>query len=279
MSAALTLCSLIFFTLAGRSQDITSNEFHLPDTLKEISGLEKLNDSTLIAINDGGNPADLYLLNLKGEITRTIHVKNVENNDWEDLASDGESLFIADIGNNKNCRKNLCIYKVPLSDLVKANEVSAEKISIRYADQDSFPPRKNLRNYDAEAIAYRDGNLLLFTKNRTKPFNGICKIYEVPVSPGEYTISSSDQIVIGTTGWIEDAITGADVFGGQYILITYNRILIYEKTGSRWILKNTIKHKPLTQTEAILFYSPGIICYADEKHSVLGGGKLYIRTL
>lgn len=278
MTAILTLYSLFTFALVGRAQEPTTNEFLLPDTLKEISGLEKLNDSILIAINDGGNPPDLYLLNLSGEIVKTIHVKNAENRDWEDLTSDGEFLYIADIGNNKNDRKDLCIYKVRMSGLENTNEVSAEKISFRYSDQDSFPPKKNLRNFDAEAIAYKDGKLLLFTKNRTKPFNGISKIYEIPSAPGQYSVSSTDQLLIGSSGWMEDALTGADIADDHYYLITYNRILVYVKENGEWTLKNQIRHRILSQTETIKLFSSNILYFTDEKHPLFGGGKLYKST-
>ena len=55
--------------------------YPIDDKLQEISGLELLNDSTLIAFNDGGNKSEIYLLNLKGEILRTVDVEDTKNRD------------------------------------------------------------------------------------------------------------------------------------------------------------------------------------------------------
>ena len=86
--------------------------YPLSDKLNEISGLEMLNDSTLIAFNDGGNKSEIYLLNLEGEILRMIDVLDTKNRDWEDITRDDEFIYIGDIGNNRNEREKLSIVKI-----------------------------------------------------------------------------------------------------------------------------------------------------------------------
>src|SRR5690606_37593404 len=110
-----------------------------------------------------------------------------KNIDWEELTKDSDNnLYIGDFGNNDNERKNLVIYKISVVNRVQDKEVKAEKISFEYPEQKDFPPKKKHRYFDAEAFFYRDGYFYLFTKNRSKPFDGICFLYKIPAIPGHH---------------------------------------------------------------------------------------------
>jgi hypothetical protein len=75
----------------------------LSEELKEISGIQYINDTLLVAHNDGGNGPLLYFLNPNtGIILKRVFVKDVKNTDWEDIALDGKYLFIGNFGNNNN---------------------------------------------------------------------------------------------------------------------------------------------------------------------------------
>jgi hypothetical protein len=250
--------------------------YTLSDTLFEISGLAKLNDSTLIAINDGGNSPDLYLLSLKGSIQKVVRVKNAINTDWEDLSSDETYLYIADIGNNNNDRKDLCIYKVALQEIAEKENVYAEKIKFKYADQDSFPPKPKFRNYDAEGIAVKGDVIMIFSKNRTKPWTGSCKVYELPKKPGDYMIESKLQIEIGKNGWMEDAVTAADIYEDTLYLLTYNKVIVKKWINGHLTDIDSYATNLFTQTESILRFDAKSIYIADENHPLLGGGNLYL---
>ena len=102
--------------------------FELPSQLSEVSGIEQLDDSTLIAINDSGNTPTLFLLNMDGSLQRSVEIKGTINNDWEDLARDEDHIYIADIGNNFNNRQNQKILKVRISDILLNARVNAEEI-------------------------------------------------------------------------------------------------------------------------------------------------------
>ena len=110
----------------------SAQTFHLSEGLSEISGLEFLNDSTLVAINDGGNEPLIYLLDLKGKVQGVVKVENAQNRDWEDLAIDDEHLYIGDFGNNVNNRRDLVIYKVKIADIIAKKSVQAEQITFNY---------------------------------------------------------------------------------------------------------------------------------------------------
>lgn len=253
---------------------LAAQTYTLPAGLHEISGLAVLDNHTLIAINDGGNEPDLYLISLKGEAQRTVRVAGATNEDWEDLASDGTYLYIGDIGNNLNKRKNLCVYKVLLEDIRTKQEVSAQKITFSYREQTSFPPVPQEKRYDAEGMAFFHGELWIFTKINDDPWTGKSLVYRVPVKPGHYELSADQHLFTGPGGWWKDAITAADHYGDSFYILTYDRVLQYKweentfKCVAGWIFPEA------TQKESVVVVGKNIFV-ADEKQLFLGGGNLY----
>ncbi|MCF8433385.1 MAG: hypothetical protein K9G37_02850, partial [Crocinitomicaceae bacterium] len=66
MKGVVFSITLLFIPIQLYSQH-TVKKVRLSAELKEISGLEKFNDSLLIAINDSGNSPELFFIDLKGE--------------------------------------------------------------------------------------------------------------------------------------------------------------------------------------------------------------------
>lgn len=248
--------------------------FDLPIELSEISGLEQLNDSTLLAINDSGNDALLYLLNLDGSIQRRVKVNGVKNTDWEDLARDDEYVYIADIGNNFNKRKDQKILKVRINDIVTKSIVNAQKITISYSEQTQYPPEKDSLFFDAESIAVLGDSIVLITKNRTVPWNGSAYVYSISKTPGNHTLVSSERIEIGNGSWRTDSATGMDIFNGEWYILTYGKIQKYSNDQGALNWEHTFKFRKFTQKESVVVTEEHIFV-ADEKHKLLGGGKLY----
>ena len=137
----------------------------LPKTINETSGLEFYNKN-FITHNDSGDGPSLYVFNENGDLIKTIDLNKdanfeIENNDWEDIASDDKYLYVADTGNNFGNRSNLNIIRVNKEDDYKVDGI----IEILYADQETFFPRPK-HKYDAEAILVIDEQLVLFSKDR-----------------------------------------------------------------------------------------------------------------
>lgn len=263
---------MTFFALIASGQKITT--FELPEQLAEISGLEQLNDSTLIAINDGGNSSDIYLLDLQGNIRRTVHLQNAKNTDWEDLTRDEKHLYIADIGNNLNKRKDLKILKIPLSDIRTKDQVNAQILNISYAEQKAFPPSKDSLFFDAESLGVDGDSLVIVTKNRTIPWNGNAYIYKVSKRPGTYSLESNRCLNIGNGSWRTDSATAMDIKEGKWHILTYGKLITYTRKGEGFEWEHTYKFSKFSQKESVLLTEDSIFV-ADEKHKLLGGGKLY----
>jgi hypothetical protein len=263
----------IGFSIIGYSQHWST--YKLDDQLNEVSGLEQLNESTLVAINDSGSKAELYLIDLHGKHLKTVAVKNATNVDWEDLARDDNYLYIGDIGNNQNKRKDLCVYKVKISDVLSKKEVVAQKISFYYSDQKEFPPQKRQLNFDAEGMIVYKESVYIFTKNRTDPWTGISTVYTLPNQRGSYKARKHSELYVGEQGWWQDAITGADIFNDQLYLLTYNRVFRLNIADLDRSPSFTQEFKRMTQKEAIVVLDKNTFLIADEVKRLMGGGNLY----
>ncbi len=191
----------------------------LPDKLKEISGLAYAGNRWWAHEDSGANEIFYQINPLGGQIIQQVALNNAKNNDWEDIAQDSAYLYIGDFGNNSSTRKNLGIYRVPLS---KIGNGSSEKIEesdwsflpFAYPDQTIFSQQpEDSTEFDCEAMIYKNGALHLFTKNRKKYQTSH---YRIDVSTG-----SIKKIETFDTGGL---ITGASVSPDEKMvaLVGYN---------------------------------------------------------
>jgi len=270
---SLTFLILLFSTSYGHSQ--ASKIAHLPKSLKEISGLEHFTDSTLLAINDGGNDACIYEITFKGKIIREITVNNAKNIDWEDLAIDEqkEYLYIGDFGNNTNERKTLSIYKIAISDLTTQHSVNAKKIDFSYPEQTEFPANKKNKLFDCEAMAIRGDKIYLFTKSNTKPYRGISLIYSMTTTGKNFRLEQ--ELNIGNKGYFQNSITAADYFKGKFYLSSYSYLYIVVQNDEGFSLESKISYNRLTQKESLVVISSSEVMLADEQSPLGVGRNLY----
>lgn len=274
MMKGILYCGLLFWGSFTASAQLIEHH-DLPESLSEISGLELLNDSTLIALNDGGNKPKLYLLNLKGKILKTIDILNVKNKDWEDIAIDAEHIYIGDIGNNDNKRLNLTIYKVKIADVLDKKEVKAKEIKFNYGEQKSFPPIADSLFFDAEGMAVYNDSIWVFTKDRSMTPSGYSSIYKIPTTSGTYTVYASNKVYTGKKGWWVDGVTGVDVFEDHFYILTYNRYIIKKYKDGKFENVSSFKFNALSQRESIVVLNKESIFVADEKNPLVGDMKLY----
>ena len=188
------LICICFFSIS-HSQSIIE-KVKLSKIMSETSGLEYHND-LLVTHNDSGNDPSLYYLDYSGNIIHTRKFDDIQNNDWEDLTADENFIYIADMGNNFDTRKNLMITKVSKDK----NDKNFEIINFYYPEQSDFN-FKLKSQFDAEALITVDEFLLIFTKNRAKK---ITDIYKVPKMAGSYAAKK-----IGSLN------TNSIVTGGDY---------------------------------------------------------------
>lgn len=270
-NAIIFFFSVFSFFIFSQKSTVLSEE------LKEISGIHYINDTLLVAHNDGGNGPFLYFIHPNsGKILKRVVVKGVKNTDWEDIALEGKFLYIGDFGNNANKRKNLSIIRVSWKEALMKDTVNSEVMTFEYSDQIAFPPEKKALNFDAECMAFADGYLWIFTKNRTDPFDGVSYVYRVKFQENTHAILKKEYSVkIGSKGWMFDSVTGGDFAYGYFYLTTYNRVLKYLFSKGKFTLVKQYKYNEYNQKEAITVIKDDQIYVANEFQKVLGKQKLY----
>lgn len=234
----------------------------LPPQIHETSGLvlgEK--EGTFWTHNDGGNPAEIYEIDPKGALLRTLPLSPLVNKDWEDIAKDDRgNLYLADVGNNANNRRDLVIYKFhPLTP------EHVESIRVRYADQRAYPPAADSLNFDCEAVVWHQNKLYLFSKNRSKT-DRMVKMYAVPDAAGSYEASPQDSV------YSHAMVTGADVSpdGKTLALLTYGKVLLFDITQGMNLERPTHCLKiARAQTEAIVFVNNTDFVISNERKGEL----------
>lgn len=261
----LICCLLLSCSNYGQLNYITK----LPKKLRENSGIAIAGDSTLWFIEDNNNPDELYLVNYKGDLLAEIEIDNAKNDDWEDLAKDREgNLYIADIGNNDNNRKDLMVYKITPPENTATKKIKAKVIAFDYPEQEDFPPDREKRLYDAEALVYSEGNLYIFTKNRANPFTGASLVYQVPAKPGKY-----EAKLVGEFTPCDDPrtcqVTAADISpdGKTLALLGYGKLwLVRDYSLDKFEAKNieTIDLGMRSQLESVCFKSNTLLLLSDE---------------
>lgn len=254
--------------------------FSLPKKLKEVSGITyNSKQGIFYTIADSGNENAVYELDANGTITAEIPVDGVDNNDWEDITSDANgNVYIGDFGNNDNKRTDLAIYKIPAEAMSSQKITTTEKISFYYPEQTDFPPKKSKLFYDAEGfILYKD-YFYVFTKNRSKNFDGTTLLYRIPNKAGHHKAELLDSFKTGEN-YNNGAITAAAISpdGTKVVLLSHSKVWLFENFSGDAFFKGKTTKLDLhhyTQKEAIAFKNNTTVVIADEKIKKTGG-KVY----
>ncbi len=264
-------------------------KYKLSSELNEISGIENPFRGTFFAINDSGDEPFVYVLRHDGVLIHKMFVSGAKNIDWEDLSSDHDFLYIGDIGNNRNQRKDLKIYRVQINDLLEyyidgelnhnlPDTLKAQSYAFNYPDQINFPPEESRMSFDSEALAYADGKLLILSKDRSKPYKGICKIHEVDLSIKPPKTKLLQEIQLKGVSWLTGSVTGCDYLNNKLYVLTYKRLYIYERINGQFKLLRKKNLGRLQQWEGISVESESEVRIVAEK-SRLGKQKMKIIKL
>jgi hypothetical protein len=140
---------------------VASRPVVLPE-LMESSGLavSRRTPGVLWSHNDSGSDAVLFALDTSGGVRGRVRVP-VRTRDWEDVSAgrcpSGDCLYIADIGDNKQSRGRVQIYRVPEPAPGDAETAAPEVFDATYADGP----------HNAEAMFVAGTSAFIVTRDRT----------------------------------------------------------------------------------------------------------------
>lgn len=252
----------------------------LPKEVSETSGLF-LHNGRLWTHNDSGGKPILYALDTTTfEVVQRITLANAKNKDWEDVCTDGETVFVGDFGNNKGSRKNLRIFIFPMSALPDEGDDSLTVDSIRFSfgDQTNFEKRKHEHDFDCEAMFATEDYLYLLSKGWE---TGTTRLYRLPKTPGNHVA----EVVNGFDS--QGLITGADYDREHHILaiVGYVKtvwkpfmylIFDFDEAGQK-LSHRRFEMPQLTgaQTEGICFFDYGK-CYVTAETSPTMTARVWV---
>ena len=182
----------------------------------EASGIA-LADGVLWTHNDSDAPV-LYRIDRSGR-PAPVTVAGADVRDWEDLAagpcpgfaeaaSEGNCLFIADIGDNQESRERITIYQLPVPASASTSTKPATAIHVRYPDGP----------HDAEALVVTRKAGVFFVTKDAPP-----RVYTFAASqdPGETGTLRLHRTLNGVS-----RITGAAVSPDErWVALRSNRLL------------------------------------------------------
>jgi hypothetical protein len=156
--------------------------------LVEISGIAPSlrQDHLYWMLNDGGNPALLYVTDPNGDLRAEVRIQNAQNTDWEDMDSfvynQQPYLLVADVGDNLAQRNSVQVYVIAepklhldspsLSETFSPIESSTVPVLYTLVIQYQEGPR----DCEAVAVDVQQKKLLMLSKQDQPPL-----LYEVPL--------------------------------------------------------------------------------------------------
>lgn len=241
----------------------------LPAGLEECSGMTVIGPNALVMINDSGNDAELFICDTLGQLISRVALIGLPNHDWESITFGNGRLYIGDFGNNANQRQNLEILVLDVSRLLDRQEWSLlGRIPFHYPEQTAFPPNsKSDYYYDLEAMIFERDSLFLFTKNRTKPFDGLVKVYglgtQLEAQKARLIKTFKTDIGLKHFNWVAGASLGPK--GDDLFLLGYSRVWYCSAWRSQQRQKlYSIDLDNFSQKEALSLHGK-YLYYAEER--------------
>lgn len=197
------------------------------DLLEEVSGLALgiRNPNVLFAHNDSGGKSSVYAIDFQGNLLSEIHLPNVKNRDWEEIATAVDPLskkpyiYIGEIGDNRAKHKNLKFYRFEEPLLKRAYQEVTEVETIKFKYEDG--PR------DAEAffVHPKKGDIYVITKREEK-----VGVYLLPYALRKDKTLVAKKVATMQMNWVTAADISQD---GKTILVkNYGSIRQFKvKTG------------------------------------------------
>ncbi len=286
---ALAACGVAWTISAGAADAVRVIGRVAHEALDEVSGIVKSTLGEFYWVhNDSGDEARLFAIDADARVLSPSYMPlsgpdwpghaldSAWNFDWEDIALADGVLYVADVGNNGNARRDLGVYVVNEPNPLTIPRMRTLKfLPIRYPDQESYPAKR--WHFDCEAVFVADDRLHFITKHRMPGEIGRweagAKLYRLDTS---FTDRENVLTLVGTHDDIFLA-TGADLSPDRSRLAvsTYEALWIFDRPadGDDWLSGTTwrldLDYFLVKQLEAVTWDDAGTLRLVNEDRDVM----------
>lgn len=292
---ALACALLLPAQQGGAAPDVVRKLLDIEfEPVSELSGMVRSHryEGVYWVHNDSGDSARVFALDDNGRVifpaylSQSFHGETIEsgkqewpglgielaaNIDWEDIALDDGKLYIAEMGNNGNARRDLGIYVVAEPNPREIFRTRPLKfVPVAYPDQQQFPARQ--WHYDSEALFVDDGVAYVLTKHRRpgkhNEFESGTVLYRLP------TMKTNEVNLLERVEARADVavVTAADLSpDGRYLaVLCYRQLWVFERPreGDRWLSapaqRLDLSPRQTGQIEAVTWRDAGTILMGNE---------------
>ncbi len=188
-------CLVLLLLTSSCSQKPDINQFVLlPDEIRESSALLCLDNGHFLTLNDSGNSSELFEIDHQGRILQRTKLA-VSNTDWEAMTQNQHQIWIGDIGNNSGSRNQTWLWQ--LQKPWQQPQVPRQ-IPLQRPDYPTSLPAPYQHDLDAEALAYANGSVWLFSKSW---FSGSTQVFQLATGQPLRQAAA----IAGLTGLVTDA--------------------------------------------------------------------------
>ncbi len=204
------------------------------DQITEASGIvaSRTNPGIWWVTNDSGDSARIFAVDEQGRLRATLAITGAEAVDWEDLAIDGDTIFVADTGDGKARRKSVTVYSVNEPTLPSTTEGTAGEPVMRSAAARALTLTYPDGAHDAEALVFDpvSGDLVVLTKDWS--LQGVSGIYRTP-PPSDHNRNGQLERVGELTSGFGTLVTGADISpdGALIVVRSYAGVDLFRRAA------------------------------------------------
>jgi len=272
----------LFFLFSCSEREVNTSLFEpqqslgtVSKKLSEASGLVASisNPGYLWTLNDGRNPAEIYLINEKAEVVMTCKLKNIVNRDWEDITigpgpEQGVNyIYIADIGDNS------AVYPYKILYRIKEPKLSDKRIEIENIEKLVFKLPDGTR--DSETIMIDPvTNYFYIISKREKSV----RLYEIKFPPASDTL---ETVLLGRLPFNNIVAASISPDGSEVLLKNYTDIFYWKRIEQESMVtllqKEPVKlnYDPEHQGEAIAWKSDDTGFYTLSESGVVTKADLF----
>ena len=258
------------------------------EALGEVSGIVKSGRGDFYWVhNDSGDSPRLFAIDGEGTPLKPPWmpidladwpghaIDNATHFDWEDIALADGVLYVADVGNNGNARRDLGVYVVNEPDPFAIPRMRAlTYLPVRYPDQEEHPG--DVWHFDCEAVFVADGVLHFLTKHRQSRQIGEgapgTKLYRLDT---HHTDAENVLTLVGRRDDVSQ-VTAADMSpdGNRLAVATYTTLWLFDRpaydddwlSGKTWRLD--LDTSQAKQLEALAWEDASSLLLTNEQRDL-----------